>query len=71
LPQLVQAIKFEKRNIDSPLVSFLIEKGLQDDILGNFFHWFLMVECQDKKYGRMFGKVAYQYLAAMVKVTVD
>jgi phosphatidylinositol 3-kinase len=69
LLQLVQAIKFEKidHKSPSPLVEFLIERGLSDDVLGNYLHWYLMVECEDAEYGRLFAKVAYQFLATMVE----
>lgn len=69
LLQLVQAIKFE--NIDqksaSPLVEFLIDRGVNSIVLGNYLHWYLMVECEDKVYGRVFAKVAYQFLSKMVE----
>jgi phosphatidylinositol 3-kinase len=69
LLQLVQAIKFERmdKKITSPLVEFLIKRGLEDEILGNYLHWYLMVECEDTIYGRMFAKVAYQFLAILVE----
>jgi phosphatidylinositol 3-kinase len=69
LLQLVQAIKFEKidNKSPSPLVEFLIERGLSDSVLGNYLHWYLMVECEDVQYGRVFAKVAYQFLATMVE----
>jgi phosphatidylinositol 3-kinase len=50
------------------LIEFLINRGVNNDILGNYLHWYLMVECQDKKYGRMYAKVAFQFLSTLVKV---
>jgi phosphatidylinositol 3-kinase len=68
LLQLIQAIKFEN-NSSSALIEFLINRGINNEILGNYFYWYLMVECQDKSYGRMYGKVAFKFLSALVKVT--
>ena len=69
LLQLVQAIKFETDKSDSPLVKFLIGRGLEDHALGNYFHWYLMIECQDKTFGRMYANVAFQFLAKMVQTS--
>ena len=47
LLQLVQAIRYEDisvKNIDSPLVSFLIETCSKDIILASSFYWF--IECE-------------------------
>ena len=47
LLQLVQAIRYEDistKNIDSPLVSFLIETCSKDNILASSFYWF--IECE-------------------------
>ena len=67
LLQLVQAIKYEADEKESPLVKLLVTRGLEDHALGNYFHWYLMIEIQDKSYGRMYGNVAFQFLAAMVQ----
>uniref|UniRef100_T1KKC8 Phosphatidylinositol 3-kinase catalytic subunit type 3 n=1 Tax=Tetranychus urticae TaxID=32264 RepID=T1KKC8_TETUR len=32
---------------DMDLATFLIEKAASDDILANFFYWYLVVECED------------------------
>ncbi|KAI9359230.1 kinase-like domain-containing protein [Zopfochytrium polystomum] len=73
LLQLVQALKFEniteKSGIyESPLADFLIDRSIKNPILGNYFYWYLMVECEDKQSGRMYGKVASQFMAAMAEV---
>ncbi|KAJ3257580.1 Phosphatidylinositol (PI) 3-kinase [Boothiomyces macroporosus] len=65
LLQLVQALKFE--HSESPLTAFLIERSVLNSVLGNYFHWYLMVECEDKVYGRMFAKVAYQFLSKLIQ----
>ncbi|RHZ89967.1 hypothetical protein Glove_9g253 [Diversispora epigaea] len=75
LLQLVQALKFEKisnnksSSHESSLAEFLIERGVKNPILGNYFHWYLMVECDDndKSDGKMYAKVDFQYQHAMIE----
>ncbi|KAI8371734.1 kinase-like domain-containing protein [Radiomyces spectabilis] len=73
LLQLVQALKFEHINdrgptsYDSSLVQFLIDRAVRNPILGNYFHWYLMVECEDKIVGKMYAKVAYHYFKALLE----
>ncbi|CAG8459059.1 12986_t:CDS:10 [Ambispora leptoticha] len=73
LLQLVQAFKFENisekssSTNESSLVSFLIDRAIKNPILGNNFHWYLMVECEDKLFGKRYAKVAFQYMTAMEK----
>src|SRR3982074_928165 len=71
LLQLVQALKFEHKSsdpskeptTDSSLARFLIARVTQSFMLGNYFHWYLMVECDDKspgqppEYRKLFAKV--------------
>ncbi|KAJ1650432.1 Phosphatidylinositol (PI) 3-kinase [Dispira simplex] len=52
----------------SNLADFLIERALQNLILGNYFHWYLMVECEDKKVGKMYAKIAFQFMTAMLSL---
>ncbi|KAI8838356.1 kinase-like domain-containing protein [Chytridium lagenaria] len=61
LLQLVQALRFE--GIDD-------KSNVQDSppVLGNYFYWYMMVECEDKVVGKLFAKVAYQFLAEMVEI---
>jgi phosphatidylinositol 3-kinase len=72
LLQLVQAIKFEASEGigggDSSLVQFLIERGVRNPILGNSLYWYLMVETEDKTYGKTFGKVVYRFLKVLIEV---
>lgn len=74
LLQLVQALKFEHFNekdansYESSLVQFLIDRATQNPLLGNYFHWYLMVECEDKVVGKMYAKVAYHYFKAILEV---
>ncbi|KAI9726621.1 MAG: Phosphatidylinositol (PI) 3-kinase [Chrysothrix sp. TS-e1954] len=80
LLQLVQALKFEKVEAqeapeetaqDSSLARFLISRASQDMRLGNFLHWYLMVECSDTSPGQspehraLFSKVSYDFMTAL------
>jgi phosphatidylinositol 3-kinase len=74
LLQLVQALKFEKHETTddslSPtsLAKFLIDRAANNFSLGNFLHWFLMVECDDKgpdtnaASRRIFARVEYHFM---------
>ncbi|PCH42649.1 phosphatidylinositol 3-kinase [Wolfiporia cocos MD-104 SS10] len=79
LLQLVQALRFESAasdqrssrstlsaisNDDSGLADFLISRAVRNPILGNRFHWYLMVEVamEDKVVAKMYGKVAYNFM---------
>lgn len=72
LLQLVQAIKFEggygQSTGEGALVSFLIERGVSNPVLGNSLYWYLMVETEDKTYGKTYGKVIYQFLKVLIEV---
>ncbi|KAL1924281.1 uncharacterized protein VTP21DRAFT_7316 [Calcarisporiella thermophila] len=72
LLQLVQALRFEhinERSASSSLAEFLIERSVKNPILGNYFHWYLMVECEDKIVGKTYAKIAYQYMTSMAEVS--
>jgi phosphatidylinositol 3-kinase len=52
LLQLVQALKFEnsddaKKDGISPLGAFLISRACNNCFFGNYFYWYLVVECED------------------------
>ncbi|KAI9046895.1 hypothetical protein LZ554_008973 [Drepanopeziza brunnea f. sp. 'monogermtubi'] len=82
LLQLVQALKFEKispdsntdATSDSSLAKFLISRATNNFLLGNYFHWYLMVECDDKSedqaasYRKLFAKVEYDFMMELVKL---
>lgn len=82
LLQLVQALKFERISTedygdatqDSSLARFLINRAIDNMVLGNYFHWYLMVECDDqstpnaKENQKLFGRVAYDFEVALLKV---
>ncbi|RDW62214.1 putative 1-phosphatidylinositol 3-kinase [Coleophoma cylindrospora] len=81
LLQLVQALKFEhispdaaeEPTQDSSLATFLISRASHNFMLGNYFHWYLMVECDDKsedqspEYRKLFAKVEYDFMMQLVK----
>lgn len=48
------------------LEDFLIERAAKNPVLGNNFHWYLMVEIEDKSVGKMYGRVAYKF---MIKIS--
>ncbi|MCJ1311575.1 Phosphatidylinositol (PI) 3-kinase [Agyrium rufum] len=82
LLQLVQALKFEKvslektenTGLESTLASFLIFRATQNFMLGNYLHWYLMVECDDqspeqlKENHKLFAKVEYDFMTQLVQV---
>ena len=79
LLQLVQALKFEKISSepdvgstqDSSLAKFLIDRATQSPMLGNFLHWYLIVECDDrspdqrKEYRKLFSKVEFDFMTSL------
>ena len=85
LLQLLQALKFESNvndqrslrmstNVishdDSGLADFLIDRSVQNPVLGNRFHWYLMVEValEDKQVAKVYGKVWYKFMEKIKKV---
>lgn len=52
---------------DSGLADFLIERAVHDRILGTALHWYLMVECEDRVVGKMFARVAFQFMTKLVE----
>lgn len=57
-------------NEDSGLADFLIERSVRNPVLGNRFHWYLMVEValEDKMAAKVFGKVWYKFMERLKKV---
>ena len=82
LLQLVQALKFEKispelqndSTQDSSLARFLISRATRNLMLGNFLHWYLMVECDDrspdqvKEHRKLFAKVEFDFMTELMKI---
>ena len=81
LLQLVQALKFEKisleknenASLESTLATFLISRATKNFMLGNYLHWYLMVECDDrspeqlKENHRLFAKVEYDFMTQLMQ----
>lgn len=82
LLQLVQALKFEARPsetsegdaaADSSLALFLINRASNSFTLGNYLHWYLMVEIDDHsdaqapEHRELFAKVEYEFLIELEK----
>ncbi|KAK4513454.1 uncharacterized protein ATC70_005455 [Mucor velutinosus] len=73
LLQLVQALKFEctsDKTLDpngSSLAQFLIDRATNDPILGTFFYWYVIVECEDLVCGKLYAKVAFHYIEALIR----
>lgn len=87
LLQLVQALKFESvasdqrssRSTssaisydDSGLADFLIVRAVRNTILGNRFHWYLMVEIamEDQIIAKMYGRVVFKFMSKLLEVHV-
>lgn len=84
LLQLVQALKFESvasdqrssRSTssaisydDSGLADFLIVRAVRNTILGNRFHWYLMVEIamEDQIIAKMYGRVVFKFMSKLLE----
>lgn len=81
LLQLVQALKFEKisdeteddATQDSSLAKFLITRATNNFKLGNYLHWYLMVECDDRSPDqnsatrKLFARVEFYFMAELEK----
>ncbi|EGE81644.1 phosphatidylinositol 3-kinase [Blastomyces gilchristii SLH14081] len=81
LLQLVQALKFEAipaevaEDItqDSSLTNFLITRAANNPLLGSYFHWYLMVECDDagpstiSAHRKLFARVEYYFMVELEK----
>ena len=82
LLQLVQALKFEEispetqngSTQDSSLARFLITRATNNLMLGNFLHWYLMVECDDrspdriKEHRKLFAKVEFDFMTELTQI---
>ncbi|KUI54127.1 Phosphatidylinositol 3-kinase, root isoform [Cytospora mali] len=81
LLQLCQGLKFEhiptesnqEVSQESSLAQFLISRAASNFILGNYFYWYLMVECDDvsddqsPEVRKMFQKVAFDFMNELEK----
>ena len=81
LLQLVQALKFEKidettanSTRESSLARFLISRATQSFTLGNYLHWYLMVECDDRSVDqkesdrKLFARVEFDFMAELTRM---
>ncbi|KAJ9083953.1 Phosphatidylinositol (PI) 3-kinase [Entomophthora muscae] len=61
LLQLVQALKFEQKDVQSSLqdslAEFLIKRALKNPVLASRFFWYIKVERGDKKYGEVYSSI--------------
>ncbi|KAK4453502.1 phosphatidylinositol 3-kinase catalytic subunit type 3 [Podospora aff. communis PSN243] len=81
LLQLVQALKYEHISPqsghevaqDSSLARFLISRATQSFVLGNYFWWYVMVECDDRSQDQgqdnqaIYHKIAFDFMTELVK----
>jgi phosphatidylinositol 3-kinase len=81
LLQLVQALKYEHIATESgedgtdksSLARFLISRAVDNFTLGNYFFWYLMVECEDtspdqsKDNRKIYGEVASKFMVELVR----
>ncbi|KAJ5107773.1 Phosphatidylinositol 3-kinase [Penicillium angulare] len=79
LLQLVQALKYEESSEnseddaahDSSLANFLITRAANNFKLGNYLHWYLMVECDDAGPGtqrRLFARAEFYFMTELEKI---
>lgn len=61
---------------DSSLARFLISRAADNFMLGNYFYWYLMVECDDRsqmtaargaEHRKMYARVAYDFMTELVQ----
>ena len=77
LLQLVQALKFETHEAegeglpDSSLAKFLVDRASSNFQLGNYLHWYLMVECDDRSpdmnsaHRKLFARVEFYFMTEL------
>lgn len=68
----MQAIKYDKTT-DSPLISFLIKRAVENFELGDYFYWYLTVEASLKssKHSKFYEKVLNLYTSTMQQVFIS
>jgi len=86
LLQLVQALKYEPElklsedvvsSLDSSLAGFLLVRSAANFKLGNYFHWYLMVELDDRsdqdplaqRHRKLYARVSYDFMQELEKTT--
>lgn len=53
------------------LADFLIDRSARNPVLGNHFHWYIAVECEDKQRGAMFRDIAKRFDRRVADVSVE
>ena len=74
LLQLVQAIRYEQHhNDDSELVLFLLQRTSSSLLLANHFFWYVKVETDDPKYGKLYLNILRKFLEELSrsKIGID
>lgn len=57
--ELIKAINFEANVEGSKLAGYLVEPNSGG---GRIFNWYLMVECNEQRIGKLYGKVVFQHV---------
>jgi phosphatidylinositol 3-kinase len=53
---------------DSGLSQFLIDRSVVNSVLGTAFHWYLMIECDNRgPIGKMYAKVAFRFMSKLAE----
>lgn len=55
----------------SDLAAFLIERSALNSTLGTFFHWYIIVECEDPDVNKMYTKVAWYFMKRLMEVCAN
>lgn len=53
---------------ESGLASLLIRRASHNVVFGNNLYWYLEVECEDRKYGKMFRRVRSAFLDSLTRM---
>ena len=58
---------------DSGLSDFLIARAVRNQVLGNRFHWYLMVEValEDRVMAKMYGRVVFKFMQQILEVSLS
>ena len=57
---------------DSGLSQFLIDRSVAYPVLGTAFHWYLMIECDNRMaLGKMYARVAFRFMQKLSEVSVQ
>jgi phosphatidylinositol 3-kinase len=62
-----QSRQAEARGMQT-LEEFLIERSVKSPVLGNHLYWYLMCEMEDEGAGKLFRKVAFNFMTKIEAV---